>query len=551
MFLVLILLLPTLIVLGNFVVALLTPLTAGTDDDMTLIDSVWRLVQGQHLGQDFYDPKGFGLFQVAALLWRLLGPHYYVMRVSADLFALVLVICSAIVAARQLRPMAGLAALFCITVAFVASGPSLYGMNEYFGLTVIYDRPLVAGLLILFVQIFARDLDHQDHRYIDYLLSAFLLNLLFLAKISGLAVGLAILVAGMAFRGPLRRSLIAICMVLLVLVIMIAIEFIASGTSFYGVIKEYHLAAEGRVGPVSVQTVLWFARRLPVLGVVAAMTLYAVSRPSRDGDKDVLWRCLYIIGCYWACQVVLNMSNGSAADLVSLAPGAGVAIVTWTEPVEAGAFWDRLWTKLHLRRLDQVSARQMIPLLIFAAVIGPEAFAGIRALKIDYAISSGSAKAVTVTANDAIRLKILTNTYAGAAIPYLNGGIHAIKALGLNRETIANLDDNNPFPALFLAPDPKGVWVWWDFSPQTNVPVGYKPSWQEVIGDACVVMEPTRPTRYYSAPLIKAVAPHLATAFTLVYQDDIWKVWKRNGGCDGSVTGQVHSSEHENSIRTR
>ncbi|MBV8892581.1 MAG: hypothetical protein JO266_11530 [Acidobacteria bacterium] len=52
-FLVLTLLLPALIVIGNFVIGVLTPLTAGADDDMTLVDSVWRLVQGQHLGQDF------------------------------------------------------------------------------------------------------------------------------------------------------------------------------------------------------------------------------------------------------------------------------------------------------------------------------------------------------------------------------------------------------------------------------------------------------------------------------------------------------------------
>ena len=133
LFLALTLLLPTVIVIANFIIGVLTPITAGADDDMTLVDGVWRLVQGQHLGIDFYDPKGFGLFQVAGLLWRLVGPHYYVIRASADLFALIIIICAAVVAARQLRQATGLAAFFCVTVAFVASGPSLYGMNAYFG----------------------------------------------------------------------------------------------------------------------------------------------------------------------------------------------------------------------------------------------------------------------------------------------------------------------------------------------------------------------------------------------------------------------------------
>jgi hypothetical protein len=163
-FLALTLLLPTAIIIINFFIGILTPLTAGTDDEMTMIDSVWRLVQGQHLGLDFYDPRGFGSFQVAALLWRLLGPHYYVMRLSADIFAFVIVLCTAVIAVRQLRDSAGLAALFCGAVAFVASGPSLYGMNEYFGLTVVYDRLMGAALLGLFLQSFANDLHWRAER---------------------------------------------------------------------------------------------------------------------------------------------------------------------------------------------------------------------------------------------------------------------------------------------------------------------------------------------------------------------------------------------------
>ena len=47
-------------------------------------------------------------------------------------------------------------------------------------------------------------------------------------------------------------------------------------------------------------------------GVVVLMALYAVSRPGRESNGS-LWRCFFIIAFYWACQVVLNMSN--AIDL--------------------------------------------------------------------------------------------------------------------------------------------------------------------------------------------------------------------------------------------
>lgn len=188
--------------------------------------------------------------------------------------------------------MVSLAALFCVTVAFVASGPSLYGLNgyngmdAYFGLTIIYDRPLMAGLLVLFVQSFANDLEMRPQRgYIDHLIAAMLLNTLFLAKISGLVVGLAIVVLGSILRGPFWRNLVGISLVLLLLAGMVAIDFAVTGTSFSGVIQEYRMAAQGRVGAVSPQEVLWFARRPRILGVVLLMILFVISRPIREGYK--------------------------------------------------------------------------------------------------------------------------------------------------------------------------------------------------------------------------------------------------------------------------
>jgi hypothetical protein len=540
------LLLPTMIVVGNFVLGVLTPTTSGPEDDLSLIDPVWRLVQGQHLGIDFHDPLGFGLFQVAAMLWRLLGPQYYVLRASADVFALVIILCSCVIAIRQLRHAVGLAALFCITVAFVASGPSIYGDTHNFGLAVLYNRLLMSGLLILFVQNFANDLDSRPERgYVDHFTTAFLLNTLFLVKISGLVAGLAIVVVGLILRGPFWRSLVAISLVLLILAVMVAIDFVITGSSLSPVIQEYRMAAQGRVGVIAVHDVLWFASRLPVLGVVVLITLYAVSRPDKEGNKKALRRSLCIIAFYWMCQVVLDMSNnGGPAALGFLAPAAAVAVVTWTDTApDAASFWNRLWRRFHPRRLDKISARQVIPLLIIAMIFMPEVLASLRSVKLYYLISSGTAKVITVTAHKGITFKILDGSSANDLVPYLNRAIHAIESLGASRETIANLDFMNPFPALFLAPAPKGVRVWWDFSSTRNVPVGYRPSWREVIGNACIVTEPKHspvPPASYSQPLIEAVEPHLAIAFTLVYQDELWKIWKHSGGC-GATGGQVGS----------
>ena len=145
---------------------------------------------------------------------------------------------------------------------------------------------------------------------------------------------------------------------------MLAIDFVITGTSLSPVVQEYRLAAQARTGSFSVHDALWFASRLPVFGVVVLMALYAVSRPGRQGDVS-LWRCFFIIACYWGCQVALNMSNSGSPALIYLAPAAAVAIVIWTDASDKAAFWDRLWSRFHPRKLHDISAREVIPLLVF------------------------------------------------------------------------------------------------------------------------------------------------------------------------------------------
>jgi hypothetical protein len=534
-FLALTLFLPAAIVVGNFIIGALTPITLGPEDDMMLIDPVWRFVQGQHLGTDFHTPFGFGPFQLAAILWRVLGPHYYVLRASADLFAIVVVLCCCVVATRQLRHSRGLAALFCVTVAFEASGPSIYGWFHDFGMSLFYDRLLMSGLSVLFVQSFANDLSSRRERdYVDHFTAALLLNLLFLVKISGLVLGLAIVVGGRIVRGRYSRRPVDLPLVLLLLAVMMAIDFVIAGTSLSPVIHEYILAAQARMGSYSVRETLWYARRLPVFGIVVLMVLYAVWWPG-SGNSRNLWRCFFIIAIFWVCQVALNMSNGSFPALLFLAPAAAVAVVTWTDTSETAVFREHLWSRLHPRRLHELSAREVIPLLILALVLAPEALASLRAVKLDYSISSGSAKPIAVTANKGITFEVLPHDadVAGLALS-VNRAIQAIERLGASRERIANLDFMNPFPALFLSPAPTGASVFWDFG--YNAPIGYKPDWQEIIGDACIVTEPKHGiyAGIYAAPLIDAARPHLTSAFTLVYEDDLWKIWKLGGGCDGA-----------------
>ena len=97
-------------------------------------------------------------FQTAAMLWRLLGPYIITSCACRPIFLRSSsVLCGCVVSTRQLRDAPGLAALFCITVALEASGPSIYGWSHDFGMTLFHDRLLMSALSVMFVQSFAND----------------------------------------------------------------------------------------------------------------------------------------------------------------------------------------------------------------------------------------------------------------------------------------------------------------------------------------------------------------------------------------------------------
>jgi hypothetical protein len=91
-----------MIISVNTVISAASPVTAFPYDDMLLIEGVWRIVQGQREGVDFYNPIGFGLFHVGAAWWRLLGPHRYVLPLTSATFSAVIMLCASIICARRI-----------------------------------------------------------------------------------------------------------------------------------------------------------------------------------------------------------------------------------------------------------------------------------------------------------------------------------------------------------------------------------------------------------------------------------------------------------------
>src|SRR5271167_2193355 len=86
-------LLAAIIVIFNFFIGIFAPVTDGLRDEIAFLDTLWRSVVGQRVGIDYHNPVGFGPYQLGALLWHWLGPHYYILRLATMLFNLSIAIC--------------------------------------------------------------------------------------------------------------------------------------------------------------------------------------------------------------------------------------------------------------------------------------------------------------------------------------------------------------------------------------------------------------------------------------------------------------------------
>jgi len=75
------------------------------------------------------------------------------------------------------------------------------------------------------------------------------------------------------------------------------------------------------------------------------------------------------------------------------------------------------------------------------------------------------------------------------------------------------------------------VAVAWDFD---DLPVGYSPTLEELVGDACLVAEPRKTVMEpgYLERLTAGMRASLIAAFRPVYDDGAWRLWKRKDGCE-------------------
>jgi hypothetical protein len=521
-------LLSAIIIIANCLIGIFARVSGETADDITFLDVLWRVVTGQRVGIDFHYPLGIGPYQLGALLWSWLGPHFYVMRLAITLINLSIAVFSCVVAERTLARRSNLALLFCATVAFQVSAPTVYGSPlTLIGISEFYNRHIIAALAVLFLQTFGGGpTSSKRESAIEAAIAGCLLNILFMIKISGFLLGLMILFAGCLLQGRTAHRILSLCAAMLAFAAITAIEFKATGLELTPLIQEYELAAHARLA-YPLKDLVKGVMAWPFSVSVALLILFAVSQ--RPGELRPHLRCIVlIIGVYAACQFALNITSDGAPSMW-LAPAAiaSLAVRMNTKPIALqGGGLESWWRRFTPSLLAEISARQAIPLLIFVLVLLPEIMSSIVGVTIGALVSLGiDPKApYVITAGKGISFVARGKTRS------YNGVVTAISSLNLGNEAIANLDLANPFPVLFLAPPPKGIQVFWHFG--VNIPRDALLDWQDVIGDACVVTIPTDPWVMDSTVrLVDIVRLKLATDFKLVYQDALWSIYQETRGC--------------------
>jgi hypothetical protein len=522
------------IIIANFAIGNYTPTTVSLNDEISFFDTLWRVVIGQRVGTDYHDPLGFGPYQVGALLWHWLGPHNHIMRLSIALFSLSIALCGCVVARRTLVHRVDLALLFCITLAFQLSAPTVYPDSAQFGIMAFYNRLSASTLAVLFLQTFGDGSSTniaRDRREIvsSVAINAFLLDVLFLTKISGFLLGIFIVIAGCAVQNRFIPKFFTLCATIAVFGAMVAVEFIFTGLDFTAVIREYGVAARAR-SAYSVRDVIQsLVNGAFITSIALLLVVGLLQRLSPRGLTSGLRTSIIIIGCYAGSQFALNMTNAgpptiwlAPAAMVSLAICIDVKATVWRarQSQNRRQNFDLYW-------LGDVSLREVAPFLVFVLVLFRQVLGSM--LGVGFAVSTalGITTPYLITARHGVSLWVYPG---GAYEKSLNDAVNAIASLKLDHEGIANLDFSNPFPALFLSPPPKGSYI--AFAWGYYIPYDAVLTWYDVIGDACVVTLPAVP--FYpgvTRRLAEVVQSKLVGDFEVVYQDASWSIYKRSHDC--------------------
>jgi hypothetical protein len=511
---------PLAIVLVNFAVTCVAPVTAFPWDDLFLFDGVWHVAQGQIAGVDFYNPMGFGPFHIAAALWRMVGPTHAALPFAIAAISATVSLCTSGVILRRplLHGFPGL--LLCVVIAFEASAPSVYGWPFWaIGISAFYNRLTTAAIAVLMLQWFTvPETRSRRVNLEEIVLSAVLLNVLFLVKISALILGIGVIGAAMLTRSDWKQTVTArLVPIGLLLTLFLIADFVLSGVPLEAVIGLYQRAARVRASLAGFDAL---PRAMGSWITFIALPILAVQAFGLARDGISVWRLFVLVGGYLAFQTALNISN-TQPGTAFLAPACATILFCWHRETSGAA-----------GRAMSASATRIASFL----VVVPDALGTVFAAGLTIASAVGLVTPVVISGGTGLSLPVFRDFRGGEKTivhaDAVNHGILDLQELGLDRLRIASLDYDNPFPSMLTAPSARRVDV--VLAPGYMEPGDKLLDPDEIIGDACVLMVPKRPAPVIedSAEFLTAsVAPALTTLFHLVRRDALWEIYRRVDAC--------------------
>ncbi|MCB2048721.1 MAG: hypothetical protein KDE32_10905 [Novosphingobium sp.] len=516
------------VILINFTVSLVCPTSHILEDEIAFYDTIWRTVSGQRLGLDYHNPLGFAPFQVAALLWKAIGPYEHILKLTNTL----LVIPVAWLGCRAVRRYTALPPIFAllaaIVIAFELSAPNSFGFGidpTKVGTTGFYNRISIACLVVLFLHAFAGVNGTKALSWPalarEIAAGAMLLLFAFLFKISALAIGIFILFAAiLAYRNKVQGLLVAAGASVLAS-LLIWLVTLAFGIGLGNLAAEYALAgkAKGVPGVVAIVQAL-FKDPLDALNIILVVFgLYILVRYDRRN-----W--MLLSGVFVVCvgsTFLLNISN--EYETIWLYPPAFAIMAAVAlrghgrQPEEEGK----------VRAMPWSSGIALVPLTGFLVILANGIFGTGIALASGLSVVSGLRDEYVVTGDRGIRFHTFCQDEGCDYGRTINEGVALLRKNGLEHEKIATLTHSNPFPVLMLAPPHRGTQVWWNFG--FNVPKDAVLTWKDVLGDATVVMVPlTGDYPHVREKLLSTVQARLDSDFELVFADSEWKIYRQRKG---------------------
>jgi predicted tellurium resistance membrane protein TerC len=518
----------------NLLINIACPVTEFPHDDFILLDGIWRTVQGQHAGTDYHDPVGFWLSHIGATWWRVVGPDRSVIALTSATFSIIIMLCMSFALANRLSLSPKYCLLVCAVVAFEASAPSVYGWSVFMtGMAGYYNRVTVAALAVLFLQSFIKPRGSPpSHIVWDAAITAVLLDVLFLVKISAFILGIGVIMIGeVAFRlRPLRNTVKFLMMICLLLAIMLAADLALSGTNPEDFFDTYQAAAETKFLSLYGNSIDRVLKSWSLVVSVLLFATYARRTPAIPRRTSMI-----VIGTYAAIQLCLNVSN-TQPETIFMAPACAIALLSWRPPSPP-----ERPDQAPRRRWLSDSPMAVLPAVICLLVLIPQMVSSAFGLALVASVVSGREVPIYISAGKGITVPVVgAPGDAGRAEEFainVNRGVEALEHLNVTGEAVATLDYANPFPPLFGLPSPKGVPVVWALGYDQPYDGALQP--HELVGDSCIVMLPSQPTQVVkgSAELVIAAAkPILARSFNLVRDDDYWKIYRRKDGCPVTET---------------